>query len=228
MATQAHQSKRRILISRLVRVALVVSVAVALYVVGQLVSEMIVGQFGLQVRAHNEPLLHRTIMVAMFAYIILLAMPFMPAVEIGLGMIMIFGAKLSLLIYCSTVIALVLSYLGGRLLPPAMCAKVFGFVGLGQAERLFERLSGMSPDQRLTFFLQSSPAGLLPFAVRFRYLVLAILLNIPGNIVLGGGGGLGFVAGMTRVFAFPQYVLTVALAVAPVPLIIHLTAKGGL
>lgn len=192
-----------------------------------MVSDMVVGQYSLHVRARNEPLLHRTIMVATFAYIVLLAMPFMPAMEIGLGMMMVFGAKLSLIVYLSTIVALVLAYLGGRLIPPAMCARIFGLMGLSKSERLFERLAALSADQRLTFLLQSSPSGLLPYVVRYRYLALAILLNLPGNIVLGGGGGIGFLAGMTRVFTFPNYVLTVALAVAPVPLFIYLTAAGS-
>lgn len=36
-----------------------------------------------------------------------------------------------------------------------------------------------------------------------RYVALAVLLNIPGNVVIGGGGGIAFAAGMTRLFSFP-------------------------
>jgi hypothetical protein len=166
-------------------------------------------------------------MIATVAYVILLAIPFMPAIEIGLGMILVFGPKLSILIYLSTIIALVLAFLGGRLVPAHTGAAIFGLIGLTGAERLLARLAPLSAGERLAFLLQSSPAGLLPYLVRYRYLALAVLLNVPGNIVVGGGGGIGFLAGMTGVFAFPWYLLTVALAVAPVPLIIYLTAAGS-
>jgi hypothetical protein len=192
-----------------------------------MVSDVFVQQFSLHVRARNEPLLHRTIMTATVAYIVLLAVPFMPAIEIGLGMILVFGPRLSVLIYLSTITALVLAYLGGRLVPPQTGARIFRFVGLTSAERLLARLAPLSGEERLDYLLGSSPAGLLPYLIRYRYLALALLLNLPGNMVVGGGGGIGFLAGMTRLFAFPQYLLTVALAVAPVPLIIYLTAAGS-
>jgi len=51
---------------------------------------------------------------------------------------------------------------------------------------------------------------------RYRYLALAVLLNVPGNAVIGGGGGIAMLVGMTRLFSFPAYIATVVLAVSPV------------
>jgi hypothetical protein len=48
-------------------------------------------------------------------------------------------------------------------------------------------------------------------------------LNIPGNIVIGGGGGIAMIAGLTGLYSFPRYLLTIAIAVAPIPLAITLT-----
>ena len=56
--------------------------------------------------------------------------------------------------------------------------------------------------------------------MRHRYLAVAVALSIPGNSVIGGGGGISLVAGMSRLFGFSRFVLTLAVAVAPVPLLI--------
>ena len=54
--------------------------------------------------------------------------------------------------------------------------------------------------------------------MRYRYLNLAVLINIPGNAVIGGGGGIAFVSGLSGTFRMPLAILTIALATAPVPL----------
>jgi hypothetical protein len=56
---------------------------------------------------------------------------------------------------------------------------------------------------------------------RHRYVALAVLINVPGNAVIGGGGGLAFAAGMSGVFSIPAFLITVAIAVLPVPLAIY-------
>jgi hypothetical protein len=58
----------------------------------------------------------------------------------------------------------------------------------------------------------------VPFLLRHRYLALAIALNLPGNFLLGGGGGIALLAGVSRLYAVPGFLATVTCAVAPVPL----------
>jgi hypothetical protein len=53
-----------------------------------------------------------------------------------------------------------------------------------------------------------------------RYLALAICLNVPGNAVVGGGGGLALLCGLSRQFDGRRFALTIALAVSPLPLLI--------
>jgi hypothetical protein len=48
--------------------------------------------------------------------------------------------------------------------------------------------------------------------------MLAVLVNMPGNAFIGGGGGIFFTAGLSRLFLPTQTVLTIVFAVAPVPL----------
>ena len=55
--------------------------------------------------------------------------------------------------------------------------------------------------------------------MRNRYVVLALLFNMPGNSVLGGGGGIAFIAGLSGRYRFWAYLLSVLIAVAPFPLL---------
>lgn len=205
---------------RWVRLAMLVGGALILYLSGRWVSQNLVRHFGLLLQPHNEPLLHRTIMTATALYIVLMAVPFMPAAEIGLSMLVIFGGKIAFLVYLSTVVALSVAYGIGRLLPAELVMRSFGLLGLA---RFVRRLAQLSEGERLALLEQESPVRLARLVARYRFAVLVLLLNVPGNIVIGGGGGIALVAGMTRLFPFPMYLLAVTLAVAPVPLIVFLT-----
>jgi len=206
------------------RIATLLVVVTALFLLGRLISDLLVELFRVDLSAGKEVMLHRVVMLATVGYIVLMAIPFMPGVEIGLSMMVLFGGKIAFLVYFSTVIALTVAYVVGRFLPTATAARAFGLFGLQRPRDFMNRLAPMSPEQRLQSLLQDSPDRWGTFLIRHRYLLVALLLNIPGNIVIGGGGGIAMIAGMTRLFSFPLYLLTVALAVAPVPLIVSFTA----
>jgi hypothetical protein len=53
---------------------------------------------------------------------------------------------------------------------------------------------------------------------RCRYLLVALLVNLPGNALLGCGGGIALSPGLSRVFQPAAMVATLAVAVSPVPL----------
>lgn len=63
----------------------------------------------------------------------------------------------------------------------------------------------------------------MPRLLRHRYLALAVALNLPGNTLLGGGGGIALMAGLSGLYPMPAYLTTVAIAVAPVPLLVGLS-----
>ncbi|MEH6473027.1 MAG: hypothetical protein V7752_17455 [Halopseudomonas sp.] len=48
------------------------------------------------------------------------------------------------------------------------------------------------------------------------------LLNLPRNALIGGGGGIGLISGMSKIIPFYRYVVVIAIATAPVPLIIFI------
>lgn len=208
------------------RLALVLAGLVVVYLVGSFLADMVVHQFDFVMHVRSEPTFHRMIMTASAIYMALMAIPFMPGAEIGVTMIMLFGAKICFLVYVSTVLALVPPYVVGRLIPAKYCARVFAFLGLRKAQHLIERIAPMSSEQRLAYLLDNAPTRAGPFLVRHRYIALAVLINLPGNIVIGGGGGIAMLAGMTGVYSLPAYLVTVAVAVAPIPVIISLTELG--
>jgi hypothetical protein len=209
---------------RWLRVAIFSGAAITLYLLGRYVADMLVHQFGLDVGENNERLIHHAIVTATVVYIVFMVVPFMPAAEIGVSMLMLFGAKIAFLVYASTVVALTLAFLIGRLVPAAFVARAFGLVGLTRAQNFIRRLAPLSAEERKSVLVHGAPTRLIPGIVRHRFVALAVLLNIPGNVVIGGGGGIALLAGMSRLFPLPAYLLTVALAVAPVPLFVSLTA----
>ena len=58
------------------------------------------------------------------------------------------------------------------------------------------------------------------FLLNHRYLTLGACLNLPGNSVLGGGGGIAFICGLSGQFHWRRFILTIVLATAPIPLLV--------
>jgi hypothetical protein len=75
----------------------------------------------------------------------------------------------------------------------------------------------------LDYLLQIAPTRVVPFLLRHRYLALALAFNLPGNALIGGGGGIALLAGLSRQFRYPHYLLMLCLAIAPVPVLLLLT-----
>jgi len=176
----------------------------------------------IEIRPSNEPQVHLMILTTVVVFAIASALPFVPGAEIGLALMLVFGSRMALLVYLAMVTALLISYTAGRLVPLAVTAATFRFLGLTKAQALVERFQGLPPRERIALTLQSTPKRFVPFLVRHRYLALALLFNLPGNSLAGGGGGIALSAGMSRLFNFPAYLMTVLGAVAPVPAIFAL------
>lgn len=152
-------------------------------------------------------------------YIVLMALPFMPGIEVGLMLMAMLGVGGIVLVYLCTVLALSLSFLAGRLLPPRYIARALGWLKLERARKLVTELEPLSAEERFRFLAQRTPSRVVPFLLRHRYLVLAVLFNVPGNAIIGGGGGIALIAGMSRLFPPLKFVLLVCVAITPVPLL---------
>jgi len=152
------------------------------------------------------------------AYALALALPFVPGVEIGLLIIALFGPVGAIAAYLATITGLCLAYGAGRLLPPSTLVALLERLGIAVPA------SGIQAAMDDILCARTSVQGvwnrLCGLFVEYRLLTLAVCLNFPGNSVIGGGGGLALLAGASRQFAWKPFVLTVALAVAPVPLLV--------
>ena len=54
------------------------------------------------------------------------------------------------------------------------------------------------------------------------------MINMPGNTVLGGGGGIAMAIGYSRTLTFREFLICAAVAVAPVPTLFLVADHIGL
>lgn len=207
------------------RILLLVTLYLCLIAGGLLIGEWLRWFVLIDVRPSNEPQLHQMIMLVTAIYVLAAATPFVPGAEIGWTLVIALGPDIILLVYLSMIAALTVAYLLGRLVPPRLTAAFFHYLGLTRAHDLVLRLAPLHTDERLNILLAAAPKRIVPLLLRHRYLALGVMLNVPGNTVLGGGGGLALAAGMSGVYRLPGFVLMVAIAVSPVPLIVLATGS---
>ncbi len=179
----------------------------------------------IDVRPSNEPEIHAMVMAVVALYVVAAALPFVPGAEIGFGLILALGPRIIPLVYLAMVAALLLAFLIGRFVPLRACAAVFDFARLRRARDLVLRLEPLGQQERLSLLVGQASTRGLPFLLRYRYLALALAINLPGNTVIGGGGGLALAAGMSGLYRPLPFAATMALAVAPLPLAILLSGE---
>lgn len=194
-------------------------VALAVLVVAaKLTGDFVQQRLDVGLLSRHGHVLQGAVVVSLIVYTLLIAVPFVPGIEIGLALLALGGPKLALPVFLCTLLGLLLSYWIGRLLPPGWLASLLRSLQLAGAARKFEDMecsaagTGMLPRASL-------PSRLIPIMLKHRYLALAVALNMPGNALVGGGGGIALVAGMCRLYSWRTFLLTTTLAISPVPLI---------
>jgi len=210
-------------IERYVKILLIVGSLLLLNYAGNLLVE----QINFQLWPEHEQLIVTLLWFSIVSYILLMAIPYLPGMEIGLALMAMFGAKGVVIVYLCTLLSLSLSFAIGRLIPLKIIYGFLGWLHLYKARDLALRMEPLSPKEKLDFLLAASPSKVIPSLIRHRYLMMAILLNLPGNALIGGGGGIGLVAGMSRLYPYPKFILLVSLAVMPLPILFlsgHLSA----
>jgi len=155
-------------------------------------------------------------------YILLMAIPFMPGIEIGLTLMLLLGAKGALLVYICTLTALSLSFTVGRFTPFLLVNRFLDWLHLQRAGALVRQLEPLDQLERLQLLNDKAPSRFAPFLLKHRYLAIAAALNLPGNALIGGGGGIALVVGMSKIVPFPRFIMLLAVVVAPVPLWFYL------
>ncbi len=159
-------------------------------------------------------------------YALLLAIPFVPGAEIGISLLMKFGSDVAVVVYGATLAGLMLAYGFGLAFGDRLACDFLWKIGLRRACRFVDDMKVLSPDERLERLENSLPAWLGRRAIRSRYLLLAILINLPDNSLIGGGGGILLAAGLTRVFRPAPTLATLALATLPVPALVYVFGTG--
>ncbi|MBT8429021.1 MAG: hypothetical protein KJN79_03830 [Gammaproteobacteria bacterium] len=175
-------------------------------------------QIDFQIFPRHGPMLEAILFGAVVIYILLMAIPFMPGIELGLGLMLLMGSKGAALVYLCTLVALCISFFIGRAVPSQLVYRLFRWLHLFKASELIAELEPLRHRERLELLQRKAPSRLAPFLLRHRHLAIAVALNLPGNALIGGGGGIGLITGMSKIVKFPAYIALLAVAIAPLPL----------
>lgn len=174
------------------------------------------------VEAHDSPGAHLMISAMLVAilllYTLLMAMPFVPGIEIGVALMMMQGPPIAPFVYVATVLGLTVAFCLGQWVPYPVLQRYVSDLGLVRIGQMVSDIAPLTRQQRADRLAQRLPRWLARPLVGWRYVLVAALLNVPGNAVIGGGGGLMLLAGLTRLFQTGWIVLTIVVAVAPVPI----------
>ena len=154
-------------------------------------------------------------------YILLLSLPFVPGVELGILLMCVFGKEGIVFVYGSTVAGLSLAFLFGRLIPrPWIDLGLEILQNSTSCSARSDELENMA--DCISAKRKTIPSWLKSFVLKYRYATIAILVNLPGNYILGGGGGISIVCGASRRISWRGFLLTIVLAVSPVPILVYL------
>jgi hypothetical protein len=162
------------------------------------------------------------VITVLIAYAILLALPFVPGVEIGIALLVIEGAAAAPFVYLATVFGLFLAFCIGQYAPLDRLIRFCNDLYLFRIAKLLERIDVTPREDRLDAMNARLPGWLVPVLCNYRYVTLAIAINLPGNIALGGGGGIMMAGGISRLFQTKFAALTIVVATLPVPLAVWL------
>lgn len=199
---------------------------------GHMLSAYVNGLMDLQHLAREALMQDGLILIVVLAYIVLIAFPFVPGAEIGFALLLIFGAPIAGVLYLATGAALVLAFSVGRIMPTHVLESILMRLGFARTGRLISENLGREhhPAEFLPIRIHRGKQRFyrgINWLIRHRLFALAVLINTPGNTLIGGGGGIALVAGVSRQISFREFLVCMSLAVAPVPVIVTIAAWVG-
>ncbi len=165
---------------------------------------------------------------AILAYALVIAIPFVPGIEIAIALMVMEGPIMAPFVWIATNLGLGLAFVVGRRVSLDWLQGVFRDLRMTRACAMLHRIQTEPPATRLAALSDRLPRWLAPLATRYRYAMLALSLNVPGNVALGGGGGIMLAAGVSRLFTPGWTALSAGLATAPVPLAVWFFGAGVL
>lgn len=150
------------------------------------------------------------LVISSLVYALLLAIPFVPGVELGWLIIGVFGKAGILASWLSTIAGLSLSFL--------LAGKLRHTTILQRLEQARDRL--LATDAEALPWMRRALRYGVCFYVQHPYVFAFITLNLPGNWVIGGGGGISAMTGLVPGIRYWRFVLTIAVATGIVPLLL--------
>ena len=158
------------------------------------------------------------LIISLAVYAILIAIPFMPGIEVGVALLLLQGASIAPFVYLATITGLMTAYLIGSTVPFAWLHKMACDLGLKRVCDFLDQIATTPPEVRLANQRAMLTGWLARLTVDYRYAAIGVLLNVPGTFAIGGGGGILMAAGLSRLFNGWAILLTLAIATLPVPL----------
>jgi len=162
-----------------------------------------------------------TVFSLLLLYALLLAIPFVPGIEIGISLMVVHGPAAAPFVHGATVFGLLLAYGLGQAFSDKFSCRFLSGMGLERACNFVENMKSMNREQRLKTIEDSIPPWAAKSLIKHRYLMLALALNLPGNSLIGGGGGIAMVAGLSRLYSPVPFFVMLVLASAPVPVLYY-------
>jgi hypothetical protein len=202
-------------ISRKSRLWIVIGFMLLLWVAGSWSSQYIHGQLWPLDTEQTQLFIGLLVLV----YAVCMILPFMPAIELGLVLLAMLDIPGVLMLYLLTVVALMISYGVGKLIPIHVLKRLFDFLHFPKASELLCSAEVCDEKEQISRFIEHAPKRMIPFLLRHRYCVFAVAINTPGNMVIGGAGGIAMMSGLSRLFGFRQFALTILIAVSPLPIL---------
>ena len=213
---EASEKRDRPKWARLILLAIIYG---AVLVLGFLGGETLIAWLGYEGDTTGLVINSKALWIGLGLYTVLLAIPFVPGIEISMAMLAAFGASVALQIYVATIIAFMIAFAIGRLVPTGLLCRVLAKFGLVGTEKLVQRMNGLKQQERLELLVESAPETWVPTLLKYRYIAIALVLNLPGNALLGGGGGISLLAGISRLFSWSHFFVAVCVAALPVTII---------
>jgi uncharacterized membrane protein YdjX (TVP38/TMEM64 family) len=149
-------------VRRFFKISLMVGFLVLLNYGGRIVVE----QINFQLWPEHENLMITVFWFSVVVYILWMAIPFVPGIELGLALMVMLGAKGVVLVYLCTLLSLSLSFAVGRLIPMKAFSRFLGWLHLQKAQNLMLQLEPLSSEEKLDFLLRTAPSKIIPYLLK--------------------------------------------------------------
>ena len=162
-----------------------------------------------------------TLAILCTIFTVLLALPGVPGLEVAAIIMLVFGEVGIIATWLCGALAFNISFFAGRLVPEARIQRWLTPKKEVDAAKLPDFAVGQH--DAMTLVLERNRVGRAilrwtgPPGGWRRYVLIFVLFNMPGNFVLGGGGGIAMFCGTSRDLRWGPYFVTALLAAGVIP-----------